>query len=46
MPFGLLGKIVERVFGRLIIKSMFDARSRATRTFLEGRLAGRVLVNG
>lgn len=46
MPFGLLGKIVERVFGRFIIKSMFDARSRATRTFLEGRSAGRVLVNG
>ena len=46
MPFGLLGKIVERVFGRLIIKSMFDARSRATRSFLEGRSAGRVLVNG
>ena len=42
MPYGVAGKIADRLFGRLLIKSMFDARARATRSILERRVNGRV----
>ena len=35
MPYGFLGRLADRVGGRLFINAMFRARARATRTRLE-----------
>ena len=35
LPFGLLGRMVERVIGRLLIGAMFTARAQATKAYLE-----------
>jgi ligand-binding SRPBCC domain-containing protein len=42
MLFGLPGRTIECVLGRFLLKSMFDARSRAARRSLEEHLAARV----
>jgi ligand-binding SRPBCC domain-containing protein len=37
LPFGLLGKIGDALFGRIVMRGLFAARARATRRWLESQ---------